>query len=125
MKQPPNSSTSQYQASSIRRNRSKPSKAAKFIGTVATEEEAVKASAGGKAIPGPGASKSSGFGGPGLEGIVGSEDSVGEGAMVLPPGVGNNGVMSGDRLGADVEGKGALGKNAGAADIVENCACVC
>lgn len=123
MKQPTNS-TSQYQASSIGRNRSKPRKAAKFRGTIATEEEAGKASAG-KAIPGPGASKSSGFGGPGLEGIVGSEDSVGEGAMVLPPGVGNNGVMSGDKLGADVDGKGALGKNAGAADIVENCACVC
>lgn len=45
--------------------------------------------------------------------------------MALPPGVGNNGVMSGDKLGADVDGIGELGKNAGAADIVENCACIC
>lgn len=57
--------------------------------------------------------------------MVGSEDSVGEGVMALPPGVGNNGVMSGDKLGADVDGKGELGENAGAADIVENCACIC
>lgn len=49
-----------------------------------------------------------------VEGMVGSDDS--EGGSVTPPGEGNRGVMSGDRAG---ENRGALGKTAGAAEIVE------
>lgn len=49
--------------------------------------------------------------------MVGSEESIGEGA--IPLGVGNKGWISGGKLGD--EARGALGKNAGAADIVENC----
>lgn len=68
---------------------------------------------------GPGAPIASGFGGLGLEGIVGNEDSLGESSA--PPGEGNRGLMSGDKAGG--EAKGAPGSNAGAAEIVEvgNC----
>ncbi|KAL4384285.1 hypothetical protein GQ457_15G022220 [Hibiscus cannabinus] len=61
----------------------------------------------------------SGFGGLGLDGIVGTDESVGEGAT--PLGVGNKGSTSGGKLGE--EASGALGKNAGAADIVEYRTC--
>ncbi|KAK9281848.1 hypothetical protein L1049_004754 [Liquidambar formosana] len=64
---------------------------------------------------GPGASISSGFGGLGLEGMVGTEDSVGESG--LPPGVGNSGVMSGDKAGGEY--RGGYGNNAGDAEIVD------
>ncbi|EEF41650.1 conserved hypothetical protein [Ricinus communis] len=75
---------------------------------------------------GPGASGLiiSGFGGLGLEGMVGSEDSAGEGTAA--PVVGKTGSISGDKLevgGGEVEEKGGSGKRAGAADIVEYCTC--
>lgn len=103
-------------------NSRKPRKAAKFNGAVETEDETGKDPYGVEADSGPGAIITSGFGGLRLEGIVGRDDSVGEGAM--PLGVGNKGVMSGDKAGAEATGLGALGKNAGAADIVETC-CAC
>ena len=64
-----------------------------------TEEEAGKEPGGGIDDPaGPGAGTSSRFGGLGFEGMVGSDDSVGEGAPT--PGVGNNnGSISGDKVG--------------------------
>lgn len=43
---------------------------------------------------GSGVNISSGFGGLGLDGIVGIDEPVGPGT--LPPGEGNNGAMSGD-----------------------------
>ncbi|XP_052170424.1 uncharacterized protein LOC127786802 [Diospyros lotus] len=64
---------------------------------------------------GPGASISSGLGGLGLEGIVGREDWDGTGAA--PPGVGNRGVMSGERAGG--EAMGGPGRTAGEAEMVE------
>lgn len=59
---------------------------------------------------------SSGLGGLGLEGMVGSEDSVGERSPL--PGEGNRGVMSGDKAGGGEESGGSVGSNAGAAEIV-------
>ncbi|GLU03424.1 hypothetical protein SLE2022_206260 [Rubroshorea leprosula] len=82
-----------------------------------TDEESGKDSDGESTKPGPGASTASGFGGLGLAGMVGRDDSAGEGDM-SPPGVGNNGVISGDSAGA--EARGASGNNAGAADMLEN-----
>jgi hypothetical protein len=76
------------------------------------EDDGGKDPDGGKAISCPGAI-ASGFG-VWLEGMIGSDDS--EGGSVTPPGEGNRGVMSGDRAG---ENRGALGKTAGAAEIVE------
>lgn len=75
---------------------------------------------GGNATPGPGAMTPSGFGGLGLEGMVGREDSDGESGSFL--GVGKRGVMSGDKVGdkAWSEDTGEPGKTAGAAEIVEN-----
>nr|DAD33461.1 TPA_asm: hypothetical protein HUJ06_012312 [Nelumbo nucifera] len=61
---------------------------------------------------------SSGFGGLGFEGMVGRDDSAGE--ALAPPGVGNNGVMSGDKTGGEAE-MGGFGKNAGAAEMAEAC----
>ena len=74
---------------------------------------------GESAKSGPGAKILSGLGGLGVEGIVGNDESVGEGA--IPLGVGNKGSISGGKLGE--EARGALGKNAGAADIVEYFTC--
>ncbi|KAL8234286.1 hypothetical protein R6Q59_020386 [Mikania micrantha] len=48
-------------------------------------------------VLGPKDDMSSGLGGLGLDGMVGSDDSVGESSP--PPGEGNRGVMSGDRAG--------------------------
>ncbi|KAJ0052821.1 hypothetical protein Pint_01064 [Pistacia integerrima] len=110
------------QVSCIKQNSRKPRKIANFNGAAETEEETGKDPNGDKANSGPGAIITSGFGGLGLEGIVGRDDSVGEGA--IPLGVGNKGVMSGDKVGVEAMGIGALGKNAGAADIVETCACI-
>ncbi|KAJ6334543.1 hypothetical protein OIU78_011424 [Salix suchowensis] len=63
-----------------------------------TEKEAGKDPGGGIDDPaGPGAGTSSRFGGLAFEGMVGSDDSVGEGAPT--PGVGNNGSISGDKVG--------------------------
>ncbi|KAL3572448.1 hypothetical protein D5086_026352 [Populus alba] len=88
---------------------------------VETEEEAGKDPDGEiENLAGPGATMSLGFGGLGLEGMVGRDDSVGEGAPA--PGVGSKGSISGDEVGG--EDKGATGKNAGAADIVEIRACI-
>lgn len=77
------------------------------FGAKETARAAGKDSDGEKANPpGPGAScKSSGFGGLGLEGIVGMEESAGEGEILLT-GVGNNGEISGDKAGAK-DGNGA------------------
>ncbi|KAF5731489.1 hypothetical protein HS088_TW18G00167 [Tripterygium wilfordii] len=95
----------------------KPTKKTKFTGPDETEEEVGRASDGGNAPkPCPGASMLSGFGGLGFEEIIGGEDSVGEGDRL----VGNKGSMSGDKPGG--EAIGAPGRNAGAADMVENCA---
>ncbi|KAK3004152.1 hypothetical protein RJ639_019048 [Escallonia herrerae] len=69
---------------------------------------------GAMTILGPGANMSSGFGGLGLEGMMGSEDSDGESPE--PLGEGKRGVMSGERVGTG-EDKGAFGKIAGAAEI--------
>lgn len=74
---------------------------------------------GESAKPGAGATMLSRFGGLGHEGIVGINESVGEGAT--PFGVGNKGSIAGGKLGE--EARGALGRNAGAADIVEYCTC--
>lgn len=59
---------------------------------------------------------SSGFGGLGFEGMMGSDES--DGASGSPPGDGNRGTISGDRAG-DTDGEGASGSNAGAAEMVE------
>lgn len=64
-----------------------------------------------------GASIASGFGGLRLEGIVGSEESLG--ASSEPPGEGNRGVISGESAGNGGEDNGGFGSNAGAAEIVE------
>lgn len=55
----------------------------------------------------------------GLEGIVGNEESEGEGTIA--PSLGNSGSMSGDK---DGDNNGGWGKNAGAAEIVDNFSCV-
>ncbi|MBA0785816.1 hypothetical protein Gotri_026577 [Gossypium trilobum] len=81
-----------------------------------TAVDAGKDPDGEGAKPGPGANILSGLGGLGLEGIVGNDDSVGEGA--IPLGVGSKGSISGGKLGE--EDRGEVGKNAGAADILEN-----
>lgn len=74
------------------------------------EEEKGKEPNGEKA--GPGAAMASGFGGLGLEGMVGKEESVGE--SWEPEGEGKRGVISGDKA-----GEGESGNNEGAAEIVE------
>lgn len=66
-------------------------------------------------VLGPKEGMSSGLGGLGLEGMVGSEDSVGESSPL--PGEGKRGVISGDEAGGEESG-GAVGSNAGAAEIV-------
>ncbi|PWA74758.1 hypothetical protein CTI12_AA243050 [Artemisia annua] len=85
-----------------------------------TEDESGSEPDGERAIVlGPKVDMSSGLGGLGLEGIVGSEDSLGE--SPLPLGEGNKGVMSGDKAGEGEESGGdeeIVGSNAGAADIV-------
>lgn len=69
---------------------------------------------GERAESGPRETTSSGFGGLGLEGMVGMEDPVGTGST--PPGEGKRGIMSGDNGG---RGDGAgFSKNAG---DVESC----
>lgn len=68
-----------------------------------TEEETGKDPEGGKEMWGPGANISSGFGGLGLEGIKGCDESVGE-RPSPPPGEGNRGLsISGERAGAEGE----------------------
>lgn len=67
---------------------------------------------------GPGAIISSGFGGLGLDGMTGNDDSVGDEAA----GVGNSGLISGERSGlvAGGEDRGdSNGRRAGAAEITE------
>ncbi|KAK4418192.1 hypothetical protein Salat_2231900 [Sesamum alatum] len=83
-----------------------------------TEEESGIDPDGANAIPGPGATIASGFGGLGLDGIRGIEDSLGERSE--PPGEGKRGAISGDNAGGG-EDNGAIGSgnNAGAAEIVE------
>ncbi|KAL6968420.1 hypothetical protein U1Q18_034223 [Sarracenia purpurea var. burkii] len=80
----------------------------------ATEEGAGKNPDGEMPTLGPGATVSSGFGGLGLEGMVGNDES--DGAAL--PGVGRSGVMSGGKAGGREERRG-FGRNDGAAEIVE------
>ncbi|XP_020991627.1 uncharacterized protein LOC110278063 [Arachis duranensis] len=88
-------------------------------------------SEGGKAITDPpGLVMESGFGGLGLEGIVGNEDS--EGVKAALPGVGNKGSISGESVGDTIgeeeeeeEGESTLGNTVGAAEIVETCMVLC
>ena len=80
-------------------------------------EEAGNDSYGGKAESGPGAPKSSGFGGLGLEGMVGMDDPVGVGTA--PPGEGKSGAMSGDNSWRVDRDRGGLFKNGGVAEIEE------
>lgn len=61
-------------------------------------EEAGMDANGGKAKTEPGVVKTWGFGGLGLEGIIGKEESVGE-EEATPLGVGNRGSISGDWVG--------------------------
>lgn len=85
------------------------------IGRDAPWEEGDKAgdidsdSDGGEAEPGPWWDEISGFGGLGLEGIVGNEESDGEKAV--RPGEGNSGSISGD----------SVGEKRGASEIAETC----
>ncbi|PKI70524.1 uncharacterized protein LOC116188320 [Punica granatum] len=67
-------------------------------------------------VTGPPATSLSGFGGLGLDGIMGSEDSEGVGAS--PLGEGRRGEMSGDNVGNGESGSGAAGRVAGAAGVV-------
>ncbi|XP_041022550.1 uncharacterized protein LOC121263623 [Juglans microcarpa x Juglans regia] len=83
-------------------------------GDIETDEDSGKDSDGGKAASCAGATVESGFGGLRLAGMVGSDDS--DGGSATPPGEGNKGLMSGERAGEDT---GALGNNAGAAEMVE------
>lgn len=98
----------------------------KFPVAKEAEEETGKADPDGETpVSRAGARKLSGFGGLGLEGIVGKEESAGDGAMAgSPTGEGNSGVMSGDNELGDGAKRG-YGNNAGAADILLNvCTCV-
>lgn len=70
---------------------------------------------------GPSATTSSGFGGLGLEGMVGMEDPVGTGST--PPGEGKRGEMSGDNGGRG--DRAGFSKTAGDVEIVEVCKCSC
>ncbi|XP_057963520.1 uncharacterized protein LOC131154784 [Malania oleifera] len=104
-------------------NGSKPRSRAKVKGLDKggeAEEGSGKDPVGEVGISGVGASMApSGFGGLRLEGMVGSEDSAGEGTSPPAAGEGNRGVMSGERAGGD--DRGASGSNAGAAEMVEVC----
>ncbi|KAK4441735.1 protein NETWORKED 3A [Sesamum alatum] len=90
-----------------------------FLGKLSLgEEDSGNRPDGGNAIPGPGAATtSSGLGGLGLEGITGTDDSVGESSE--PAGEGKRGVISGESAGGGDEGEIGSGSNAGAAEIVE------
>lgn len=70
----------------------------------ANAEESGRSSSGGSATPGPGAAITSGFGGLGLEGIVGIEDSLGESSE--PLGEGKSGAISGDKAGGGADNGG-------------------
>jgi len=76
--------------------------------------EAGNAPRGEKAESGPGATTSSGLGGLGVEGMVGTDDTVGEGST--PPGEGNSGAMSGDSSWRGDSG-GGLVRNGGEVEI--------
>lgn len=66
---------------------------------------------------GPPEASPSGFGGLGLEGIMGSEESA-EGVAAPPLGEGRRGVMSGENAGDGECGSGASGRVAGAVGVV-------
>ena len=91
-----------------------PTAIAKFIKFRGDAEEAGNAPRGEKAESGPGATTSSGLGGLGVEGMVGTDDTVGEGST--PPGEGNSGAMSGDSSWKGDSG-GGLVRNGGAVEI--------
>lgn len=84
-----------------------------------TAEESGLGMVSSGARPGPGAAMASGLGGLGLEGISGTEESLGERSE--PPGEGNRGVMSGDNAGGGAaDGANAeSGSSAGAAEMDE------
>ncbi|KAF5937301.1 hypothetical protein HYC85_024807 [Camellia sinensis] len=86
----------------------------------ATEEGGGEDPNGEMAMLGPGASVtavSSGFGGLRFEGMVGSEDSDGEGT---PGEEGKRGVMSGDKVGGEEEERGGFGRVDGEAEMGED-----
>ncbi|KAJ6323777.1 hypothetical protein OIU76_011131 [Salix suchowensis] len=85
-----------------------------FIKLRGDAEEAGNAPRGEKAEPGPGATTPSGSGGLGVEGMVGTEDTVGEGST--PPGEGNSGAMSGGSSWKG-DGEGGLARTAGEVEI--------
>ncbi|RZS11675.1 hypothetical protein BHM03_00043036 [Ensete ventricosum] len=60
---------------------------------------------------------SSGFGGLGLDGMIGSE--LTGGFPALPPGLGNTGIASGASAGAEAENSGMEGRSAGAAEMAK------
>lgn len=80
-----------------------------------TEEETGICPDGEMATSGRGTATESGFGGLGLEGMVGSEDPDGE--ITCFPGEGNSGAISGGKLGE--EGCRGSGGNDGAAEMVD------
>lgn len=61
---------------------------------------------------------SSGFGGLGLDGMVGNVPAAGA-APASPPGEGNKGIMSGANVGGMEEIVGSIGRRAGAAEMRE------
>nr|DAD37925.1 TPA_asm: hypothetical protein HUJ06_008566 [Nelumbo nucifera] len=112
--------TSHMPKSCVCQNTTRPRNIAQFRGPTELrelEDEAGKEWDGESPESGPNETISSGFGGLGLEGMVGRDDTVGE--VFAPPGVGNNGSMSGDNAGEGAE-SGGFGKKAGAADMAED-----
>ncbi|KAJ6431239.1 hypothetical protein OIU84_018683 [Salix udensis] len=91
-----------------------PTATAKFIKFRGDAEEAGNGPRGEKAEPGPGATTPSGSGGLGVEGMVGTEDTVGEGST--PPGEGNSGATSGGSSWTG-DGEGGLARIAGEVEI--------
>ena len=91
-----------------------PTTITKLIKFRGAAEEASNAPRGENAESGPDATTSSGLGGLGVDGMVGTDDTVGEGST--PPGEGSSGAMSGDSSWKGGIG-GELVKNAGEVGI--------
>jgi len=91
-----------------------PTTTTEFINFRGAAEEASNAPRGENAESGPDATTSSGLGGLGVDGMVGTDDTVGEGST--PPGEGSSGAMSGDSSWKGGIG-GELVKNAGEVEI--------
>ncbi|KAF2287715.1 hypothetical protein GH714_002420 [Hevea brasiliensis] len=92
--------------------------AAKFTKVSGAAEEAGNDTSGENAESGPGAVNSSGLGGLWVEGMVGKDDTVGEGNT--PPGEGRRGAISGDNSWKGDRG-GEFCRDAGEVGIVESC----